>query len=491
MAADDPTAQETTGPSPATILGARRAPDADLRARQQLNTGSLAGLSWRFWLLAVITGIAAGLAGIVMMAVLRSVQHVVFSYHSGEYSAAAARHSDLRRVAVLAAGGLATGLGLWLMRRFLGGTGGQPTAVVWSRRGRLSLPLTALSGALSEVSIGMGGSIGRENAPQHFGAAFGAWISERCRLPAEQHALLIACGAGAGVGAVYNVPFAGALFAAELYLGSISLGTVVPALVTAAIATAVGWITLPIRPNYHLPELGYPSPSLLVWALLAGPLIGIAAASWVKLVGWANDRRPQGRGLPLQPVVAFTVLGVLAIEYPLLLGNGHDLTQFAFTGAGALATLGALAVLKPLVTALCVRSGAIGGLFTPTMSTGAVLGSFLGHAWALLFPGTPLGSYAIVGSAAMLAAGMRTPAAAIAFAVELTNSANPAIPAMLLALGAAMLTARRLDKRSIYSARLPRPVATRRSPAPTGPARTLDGHETTQIATAAANTQRR
>jgi H+/Cl- antiporter ClcA len=268
--------------------------------------------------------------------------------------------------------------------------------------------------------------------------------------------LLIACGAGAGVGAVYNVPFAGALFAAELYLGSITLRTVLPAFVTAAIATAVGWIALPMRPVYHMPLLGYPSGALLVWALLAGPVIGVAGAGWVKLVGWANDRRPRDRGLVVQPLLAFTVLGLLAIQYPLLLGNGRDLAQFAFTGDGALGTLAALALLKPLVTSLCLRSGAIGGLFTPTMSAGAAMGAFLGLAWTHLWPGTPVASYAIVGSAAMLGAGMRTPVAAIAFAVELTNSVNPVILAMILALGGAMLVARLIERRSIYSARLPR-----------------------------------
>ena len=107
------------------------------------------------------------------------------------------------------------------------------------------------------------------------------------------------------------------------------------------------------------------------------------------------------------------------------------------------------------MTSVCLRSGAIGGLFTPTMSTGAVMGAFLGQAWTL-WPGTPVAGYAIVGSAAMLAAGMSTPVAAIAFSIELTNSVNPVILAMLLALGGAMLTARRIERRSIYSARLPR-----------------------------------
>jgi len=404
----------------------------------------------------VLTGIAAGAGAIAMVGVLRGVQHLAFSYHSGLYSTAVAHRGDLRRVVVLAVGGLVTGVGLWTIRRVFGGLGGEPTRVVWSGRGRLSPWVSALSGALSEVSIGLGGSLGRENAPQQFGAAFGSWISERCRLPEQQRMLLIACGAGAGVGAVYNVPFAGALFAAELYLGSVTLRTVVPALVTAAIATAVGWIVLPIHPVYHVPRLAYPSGALLVFAVLAGPLIGVLAAGWVKLVGWANDRRPHGRTLLFEPLIAFTALGVLSIEYPLLLGNGRDLAQFAFNGAGTIGMLAALALLKPVVTSLCVRSGAIGGLFTPTWSTGAATGAFLGRVWTLLWPGTQIASYAMVGSAAMLAAAMRTPVAAIAFSIELTNSVNPAILAMILALGGAMLTARRLERRSIYTARLPR-----------------------------------
>ena len=404
----------------------------------------------------MLTGIAAGAGAIAMVGVLRGVQHLAFSYHSGLYSTAVAHRGDLRRVVVLAVGGLVTGVGLWTIRRVFGGLGGEPTRVVWSGRGRLSPWVSALSGALSEVSIGLGGSLGRENAPQQFGAAFGSWISERCRLPEQQRMLLIACGAGAGVGAVYNVPFAGALFAAELYLGSVTLRTVVPALVTAAIATAVGWIVLPIHPVYHVPRLAYPSGALLVFAVLAGPLIGVLAAGWVKLVGWANDRRPHGRTLLFEPLIAFTALGVLSIEYPLLLGNGRDLAQFAFNGAGTIGMLAALALLKPVVTSLCVRSGAIGGLFTPTWSTGAATGAFLGRVWTLLWPGTQIASYAMVGSAAMLAAAMRTPVAAIAFSIELTNSVNPAILAMILALGGAMLTARRLERRSIYTARLPR-----------------------------------
>lgn len=436
-------------------------PARDPRGHAQPNIDhSLSDLSPRFWVLAVATGVAAGVGAIAMMAVLRTVQHLAFSYHTGQYSHAAAAHSDLRRVLILAGGGVIAGLGWWLIRRYLGGTGGSPTKAVWTGTDDLSVRNTLISGALSEVVIGMGASLGREAAPQHTGAAAGAWLARRFALPDQQRMLLIACGAGAGVGSVYNVPLAGALFAAELYLGSLSLATIAPALVTAAVATLVGWTVLPIHAIYNVPTLGFPSASLLVWALLVGPLLGLAAAAFVRMIGWAADHRPTGGWrLAATPPAAFTLLGVAAIGYPLLLGNGRDLAEFAFRGGGTLATLAALAALKPLMTTLCLRSGATGGLFTPTMSLGAVLGALLGHVWALLWPGAGATAYAIIGAGAMLAAGMQAPVTAVAFTIELTNSVNASIVAIVLAAGGAMLVARLLESRSIYSARLPKGTA--------------------------------
>jgi len=439
----------------------RRKRDHDPRAFAQANVGGLAQFSPRFWLLVCLTGIAAGLGAIAMMALLHTVQHLAFAYHTGEYSTAAAARSAVRRVVVVTIGGVVAGLGWWALRTKLGGSGGEPTRAVWSGSGEMSLWRTVISGAISEVMIGLGGSLGREAAPQHTGAAFGAWIARQFELPREQRLLLIACGAGAGVGAVYNVPLAGALFAAELYLSSISLATVVPALVTSGIATAVGWLYLPKRPIYPVAALPFPSASLLVFALLAGPLIGLAAAGFVKLIVWASDHRPSGRALLLSPPLAFAVLGSLAIPYPLLLGNGRDLALFAFRAQGALGTLAALALLKPLVTSMCLRSGASGGLFTPTLSTGAVLAAFLGHVWAHVWPGASIEACSIVGAAAMLGTAMRAPVAAIAFTIELTDTVNASMVAILLALGGALLVARALERRSIYTARLPAMVRAR------------------------------
>ncbi|MCU1625280.1 MAG: chloride channel protein [Pseudonocardia sp.] len=114
----------------------------------------------------------------------------------------------------------------------------------------------------------------------------------------------------------------------------------------------------------------------------------------------------------------------------------------------------ALLVLKPLVTALCLGSGASGGLLTPTPATGAALGGFLGIAWSHLWPGTPVGVYALLGAAALLGAGMQAPPTALVLVLELTHSGFAIMVPLVIATSLATAVARRVDGYSIYSGRL-------------------------------------
>ena len=128
---------------------------------------------------------------------------------------------------------------------------------------------------ISEVVIGMGASIGRENAPKLLGGASASVLAGWARLSAAQRRLLMACGGGAGLAAVYNVPLGGALFTAEIMLGAITVPVVLPALACSAIATATGWLYLPDHATYlDVPAYRFTVP-LLAWSLLAGPLIGL------------------------------------------------------------------------------------------------------------------------------------------------------------------------------------------------------------------------
>jgi chloride channel protein, CIC family len=145
---------------------------------------------------------------------------------------------------------------------------------------------------------------------------------------------------------------------------------------------------------------------------------------------------------------------VIAFAYPQLLGNGKDMAHDAFLGADGLVLLLALFALKPLVTALCLGSGASGGLFTPTLSTGAVLGGAAGIAWSLAWPGSPAGAYALVGAAAMLGAAMQAPLAGLVLILELTGGEFAIAIPMIAATVTATAVARYIDGYSIYTARL-------------------------------------
>jgi hypothetical protein len=183
----------------------------------------------------------------------------------------------------------------------------------------------------------------------------------------------------AGLAAVYNVPLAGALFTAEILIGSITLPVMLPAIACSWIATATAWIYLPDHATYPgIPDYRF-TWSVMTWALLAGPVIGLVSAAYIRLIGSVSHHRAGGTTALFAPVIAFGILGVIGIWYPQLFGNGLDMARDAFLGIGGFPLLLTLFALKPLVTALCLGSGASGGLFTPTLSTGAVLGGTLGH----------------------------------------------------------------------------------------------------------------
>jgi CIC family chloride channel protein len=416
--------------------------------------GIVASYGLRFWALVAAVGVAAGLGAIAFMELLHTVEHLAWSYHVGNFLEGVQRRSAARRVLVLGIAGAVAGFGALVLRRFRGMGGSEVSESVWLEQGRMAFIPSILRGTLSIVIVGLGASIGREAAPQLAGAAFASSACERARVPAWQRRLLVACGAGAGMAAVYNIPLGGALFACEVLLGTLSLPVVLPALASSAVATAVSWSVLPIAPTYHVPTYGVVT-SQIVWAVVVGPLAGLAAAVWVRMVAAAHDSRPAGRlGRLVAPLPVLTALGAIAIAYPQLLGNGKDTVQLAITAGLGVGLFGALMVLKPIVTAACLGSGAPGGLFTPTITYGVLFGGLLGHAWTAVWPGGSAGSYAIVGGTAVLAAAMQGPLAAMVMTIELVHHTEALLVPMLLAVVGATVVARVLGVPSIYSARL-------------------------------------
>ena len=407
-----------------------------------------------FWAAVLLTGTGAGLATAALTGLLELVQQLMWGGDGLDVLQTAAGDAPWRHVAILLGAGLLTGVMQLLLTRLPSANGIDITAAIWFHAGRLPALRTLASATLSVVVVGMGAALGREGAPKQAGAVAGNFMSDRIGLGNEQRQLLVACGAGAGMAAAYGVPLGGALFALEVLRGALALRYVLPALVTALVATGVSWLFLPDAPLYRLPEFSG-SPSSIAWALPAGLVVGLVSVGYVRVVAWMDGHRPEGWKRVVAPALVLVALGFASIWFPQLLGNGRDVAQQAFTGlAGGPRLLCALVLLRPAATVLCLGSGIPGGLFTPSLAFGALLGSVLGLPWAWMWPGVPPGLFALVGAGAMIAATTQGPVSSVVLMMEMTGYARAAILPLLVAVSVATLIARTIEPRSIYDARL-------------------------------------
>ncbi len=373
----------------------------------------------------VMVGIAAGLGGMALGLLLHLVQHVAYNYglhaiHGHEsFLEGVSASSSVRRVLVLSVCGVVAGLGWWALYRF-----GSPLVsirkAVTGNGPRMPFLATVIHDLLQIVTVALGSPLGRETAPRELGAVLATWLSDRAALPPETSRIMIACGAGAGLAAVYNVPLGGALFTLEVLLGTFSLPALIPALATSVIAAMVAWIGLGNASQYSVPSLGI-SPSLVVWSIVMGPVFGFAAYWFVRATKAARTHAPKDWQLPLLCVAVFPIIGLLAIPYPQLLGNGRGLAQAGFDSSLGFELAAVLLLFRVFVTIGVLRAGAAGGILTPSLTIGGLLAIVSGGLWSLVWPDVSPGAFAVVGSAAFLASSMQMPFTAIVLILEFTR----------------------------------------------------------------------
>jgi H+/Cl- antiporter ClcA len=400
----------------------------------------------RWWSIVVLTGVVAGLIGIAMTELLHLVQHAAFGYTEDSFLHGVEQASSVRRLLVLLFAGLVAGGGWWLLRRLT--TLRSVGDAMADPKQRLPILGGTLDGCLQVVVVGLGASLGREGAPRQIAAAAADRLGCLAQLDPIRRRTLIAAGAGAGLAAVYNVPIGGCLFAVEVLLGAITLATFVPAFVCSAIAVGTSWLVLPRHATYQITPL-HLSGSVVVFAALIGPVTGVAAVVFDTAITAARKAAPRaGWQLLVATLVCFGALGGAAIAYPQLLGNGKGPTELALTGSIGLGSAAILTALKPAATAACLRGGASGGLLTPSLATGALLGCAAVQAWQLLWPSAQTGAFAFVAAGAMLASTQRAPLCATALMLELTHTGYALIVPLALAITGALVTSHWLSART-------------------------------------------
>ncbi|KVD70691.1 chloride channel protein [Burkholderia sp. ABCPW 14] len=440
-----PIASASSAPSTPSTPSAPSAPSTP--AAPATARGSLVKLA----AVTLLTGVGAGLGGMLLALLLHAIQHVAYGYDVAQvvgderFLQGVTAAPPLRRMLVLIGCGVVAGGGWWALYRF-----GAPLVSI--RRAvraddpRMPAVSTTAHALLQIVTVALGSPLGREVAPREIGAMWAGWLAHRVGLPAGDARVMVACGAGAGLAAVYNVPLGGALFVLEVLLGTFAWRALVPAVATSAIAALVAWIGLGNAQQYRVAPLAVDA-SLSVWSAVCGPLFGAAAYGFTRLTAQARARAPKDSRLPVLALVNFAIVGALAMQFPALLGNGKGPAALGFDGQLVIGFAATLLALKVAITWSSLRAGAEGGLLTPGLANGALLAIVLGGLWSVAWPGTPVGAFAIVGAGAFLAASMQMPLTATVLIVEFTRVGHDFLIPMLIAVAGSVAAFRVLARR--------------------------------------------
>lgn len=368
----------------------------------------------------VIVGLLAGIAGLSTTFVLRSVQHITYNYTFGTQLTGVIGSSPVRRAVGPMIGGALAGLGWWILRRR---TDVPPLARTIAGHDRIPRLSWSIDAGLQVLLVGSGASLGREGAPRQFAAALGdlgtGWLK---RLSPRDREILLACAAGAGLGAVYAVPLAGALFSVRILLNTWHPRAVGAAFITSSLAVAIGSAVTHDHPNLSWP--GVESTYLLTaHGLLLAPLTLAVGLAFNKIMAVARPPKLM-RTWVLIPALAAAglAIGICSHWWPELPGNGRSILTVSLASGMTLSSAAAILLLKPLLTALFLRAGGAGGMLTPSLATGAAAGSVLVLTINWL-AGTQLHTPAVslAGAAGVLAVTQNSPIWAAIFVWELAR----------------------------------------------------------------------
>ena len=424
-------------------------------------------------LVAIACGLAGALGAVVFRFLIRFVQAVFFEGGEGlsamlEEGVLAEAQDPLGvaqqlawywRVAIPAAGGLVVGPLIYFFAREAKGRGvPEVMAAVALRGGVIRSRVVAIKALASAVSIGSGGSVGREGPIVQIGSALGSTLGQLLRVPASQLRTIVGCGAAAGVSATFNAPIAGALFAAEVVVGNFGVAQLSPIVISSVVATVVSRFFLGNHPAFPVPAYELVSPFELLPYMVAGFVAGFVALAFMFSL-YATEDLFDRTPIPeyLRAAVGGALVGCIGIAFPNVFGVGYSTISAALASELPAMLLGALVAVKIAATSITIGSGGSGGIFAPSLFLGATTGGFLGtfiHQW---FPESTAssGAYALVTMGAVVAAATHAPITAIIMIFELTQTIT-IIPPLMAACVVSTLVTTYLHRDSIYTMKLTR-----------------------------------
>lgn len=310
----------------------------------------------------------------------------------------------------------------------------------------------------SAITIGTGGSVGREGPIVQIGSAIGSTIGQWIKVSPEQLKVLVGCGAAAGIAATFNAPIAGAFFALEVILGNFALLSFSPIIISSVLATAVSRAFLGDNPAFIVPAYSLVSVWEILLYVVLGIIAGAVSVAFTRLVYQSEDFF-DSISIPeywKTPIGGF-VMGILIIFVPYVYGVGYEAIDDALAGNMIWYMALFLIFIKLFATSITIGSGGSGGIFAPSLFLGAVTGSAFGNFVRYLFPNVTAdsGAYAMVGMGAVVAGATHAPITSILILFELTSDYK-IILALMIACTISTIMARKLFPSSIYTMKLKR-----------------------------------
>jgi chloride channel protein, CIC family len=384
----------------------------------------------------------------------------LFMRRPGDPVGVAEMMENWQRVLTPTLGGLFAGLILYWGLRLVGPPRSTNLLeVIVAGDGRLPLRSGLVKFFSSLVTIGSGGSIGREGGITQLSATFASKWGQWAGWHPYRLRLLVGCGAASGISAAYNAPISGAVFASLIVLGNFSMSLFAPLVFASVVATMVSRSFFGIKPWYSVPPFEFTSMIQLPWFVLLGILTGVVGALFLKLL---NRSQEIFKKQPVPVYIRFAmgglVVGIIAIKYPGVWGNGYVITNGILHEdymklAHPLGFLIGLFLAKLVATLATVGSGAVGGVFTPTLFLGAGVGAVFGlglRELHIIGQELPIAAFAVVGMGSMLSATIRSPLLAMIMILEISLDYS-LMPPLMLACVVSVLVARKLHAESIYT----------------------------------------
>ncbi|GAB2892761.1 chloride channel protein [Microbulbifer echini] len=307
--------------------------------------------------------------------------------------------------------------------------------------------LQFFAGAIALIS---GHSVGREGPAVHLGAASGSWLARTLRLPNNSARSLLGCGVAAAIAASFNTPLAGMVFAMEVVMLEYSVAGFLPVMLAAVTGSAITQVTFGREPDFNVPAIQLNSLAELPILFFCALAIGVLAALFI--LAHRTLTRQNTRSPLLRFLVVGLVTGTLGIWVPEILGGGYDTLQMAMLGELGVTTLAVIVAAKLVATALGSGLGIPGGVIGPSLILGACLGGIAGglaNTWLGENTASP-GFYAMVGMAAMMAAMLNAPLAALLAILELTYNPNVLFPGMMMIVVATLISRQLFSTQGIY-----------------------------------------